>query len=101
MRAKDNNLTDVDVLMDERYGREGSPEREIFRKEAYAYCMGQVILDARKQEKVTQEELANRIGATRSYISRIENGLIDPSVSTFYRIMEALGLRIEIVKPVM
>ena len=48
----------------------------------------------------TQEELAKRIGASKSYISRIEKGVIEPGVSTFYRIIEALGLRIEIVKPV-
>ena len=100
MTKKNNNLTSIDALMDERYGKEGSVEREIFRKEAYAYCTGQMVLDARKQEKITQKELAKRIGANKSYISRIEKGLIDPSVSTFYRIMDALDFRIEIVKPI-
>ena len=100
MEAKNNNLTNIDEIMDSQYGKVGTVEREDFRKEAYFYCMGQVILDARKQEKITQEELATRIGASKSYISRIEKGLIDPSISTFYRIMEALGLRIEIVKPI-
>ena len=100
MTVEKNNLTNIDALMDERYGKEGTPERENFRKEAHAYCMGQVVLGARKQEKVTQEELAKRIGANKSYISRIEKGLIDPSVSTFYRIMDALDFRIEIVKPI-
>ncbi|MGE4586297.1 MAG: helix-turn-helix domain-containing protein [Mangrovibacterium sp.] len=32
----------------------------------------------RKGEKVTQEELAKRIGSSKSYISRIEKGVIDP-----------------------
>ena len=100
MITKNNNLTSIDTLMDERYGKEGTPERNHFRKEAYSYCMGQLISNARKQEKITQEELAKRIGANKSYISRIEKGLIDPSASAFYRIMEALELRIEIVKPI-
>ena len=94
------NLKSVDEVMNQKFGKVGSPERENFRREAYSYCMGQIIHDARKQEKVTQEELAKRIGAIKSYISRIEKGLIEPGVSTFYRIIEALGLRIEIVKPV-
>jgi DNA-binding XRE family transcriptional regulator len=98
MRA--NNLSSVDAVMDEKFGKAGTPERENFRKEAYSYCLGQVIHDARKGEKVTQEELAKRIGASKSYISRIEKGVIDPSVGTYYRIIEALGLRIEIVKPI-
>ncbi len=93
------NLTSIDDIMDAKYGKEGTPEREEFRREAYAYCMGQVIHDARKTEHVTQEELAQRIGASKSYISRIEKGTIEPSVGTFYRIINALGLRIDIVKP--
>ena len=86
--------------MDQKFGKVGTSERDDFRREAYSYCMGQIIHDARKKEKVTQEELAKRIGASKSYISRIEKGVIEPGVSTFYRIIEALGLRIEIVKPV-
>jgi DNA-binding XRE family transcriptional regulator len=99
MKTNDDLLTSVDDIMDNLYGKVGTLEREQFRREAYAYCMGQVILDARKSEKVTQEELAKRIGANKSYISRIENGDIEPSVGTFYRIIDSLGLRIEITKP--
>ncbi|MDR1091286.1 MAG: helix-turn-helix domain-containing protein, partial [Prevotella sp.] len=78
----------------------GTPEREEFRKEAYAYCMGQIIHDARKQEKITQSELAEMVGTNKSYISRIEKGIIDPGVGTFCRIIDALGLKVEIVKPI-
>ena len=42
----------MDVVLDKLYGKVGSPEREEFRKEAYAYCVGQMISDARKQEKI-------------------------------------------------
>ncbi len=85
--------------MDELYGKEGTPQREAFWRDAYAYCAGQVIHEMRKEEKITQQELAMRIGANKSYISRIEKGLIEPSVGTFYRIINALGLSIEINKP--
>jgi DNA-binding XRE family transcriptional regulator len=95
-----NNITDISLEMDQLYGKVGTPEREAFRREAYAYCMGQIIHDARKNEKVTQKELAERIGADKSYISKIEKGLVEPGIGTFYRIINALGLRIEIVKPV-
>ena len=37
----------------------------------------------------------------KSYISRIEKGIVDPGISTFCRIIDALGLKIEIVKPVL
>jgi DNA-binding XRE family transcriptional regulator len=95
-----NNITDISLEMDNLYGKVGTPERNSFRREAYAYCMGQVIRDARKSEKITQEELAERIGADKAYVSKIEKGVVEPGVGTFYRIIEALGLRVDIVKPV-
>lgn len=101
MTVRNEQIVDIDAIMNEKFGQVGSEEREQFRRDAYAYCMGQVIYEARKNEKITQTELAARIGSSKSYISRIEKGLIEPSVGTFYRIMDALGLRIEIVKPVL
>ena len=60
----------------------------------------QILLDARKEAGMTQSELADRLSVTKSYISRIEKGVITPSVATFYRIMHALGMRVEVVKPI-
>jgi DNA-binding XRE family transcriptional regulator len=100
MNTKENKINSYDDVLDEQYGVIGSHEREVFRKEAYAYYMGQVIREARREEKITQTELGKRIGANKSYISRIENGLIDPTISTIYSIITALGLRIEIVRSV-
>lgn len=102
MQLKEINkdIYDVDAWMDEEYGRVGSLEREEFRKEAYAYCVGQIICDARKQEKMTQSELAKKVGTNKTYISRIEKGVIEPGVGLFFRIIDALGLRIDIVKPI-
>ena len=91
-------LKSIDKELDELYGKEGTPQREAFRRDAYAYCAGQVIHDIRKEEKITQQELALRIGTNKSYISRIEKGLIEPSVGTFYRIINALVLSIDITK---
>ena len=90
MKARNENLTSIDAIMDAEFGKPGTPEREEFRKEAYAYCMGQIICDARKKEKMTQSELAEKIGTNKSYISRIEKGIVDPGISTFCRIIDAL-----------
>jgi len=89
----------MDAVLDKLYGKVGTPEREEFRKEAYSYCVGQLISDARKQERMTQAELAEKIGTNKSYISRIEKGAIEPGVGLFFRIIDALGLKMEIVKP--
>ena len=82
----------MDAVLDKLYGKVGSPEREEFRKEAYSYCVGQII---------TQSELAEKVGTNKTYISRIEKGVIEPGVGLFFRIIDALGLKIEIVKPIM
>ena len=48
-------------MLDERFGKVGTSERETFRKEAYNYCVGKFISDARKSENVSQAELAVRV----------------------------------------
>ncbi len=99
MMTNRNNIQDIDAIMDKRFGAVGTESRNEFRREAYNFCVGQLILEARKQEKLTQSDLAERIGASKSYISRIEKGQIEPGAGTFFRIIEALGLRLEIVRP--
>lgn len=99
MQRRESNIVDIDEMMNERFGAVGTESRSEFRKEAYNYCVGQLILESRRQGSMTQAELAEKIGANKSYISRIEKGQIEPGVSTFLRIIEALGLRFEIVKP--
>ena len=51
-----NNIISVDAMLDERFGKVGTSEREAFRKEAYNYCVGKFISDVRKSEKVLMYE---------------------------------------------
>ena len=97
--VNDGKIRDYDVILDAEFGAPGTPERAAAEERAYAYYSGLLIRDARKGEKVTQAELASRIGSTKSYISKIENGVMTPSVGTFYRIINALGLQVEITRP--
>ncbi len=98
MMKANNNLVSIDEIMDAQFGEVGTPQREEFRREAYAYYMGQLICEARKKEKITQSQLAERVGSSKSYISKIENGTIEPGIAIFYQIVSALGLRLELVK---
>lgn len=100
MNIKENMIQDYDAVLDSRYGKEGTVERNRFEEEAYAYYTGLIIRDARKEAKVSQSELARRTKTTKSYISRIENGIITPSVAVFYKLIGALGMSIEIVKTI-
>ena len=97
---KKNNITDYDAILESRYGTEGSPERVQFEEEAKAFYAAQLLLQARKEAKVSQSELALRVGTTKSYISKIENGVVEPGVGLFFRLINALGLRIDITNPI-
>lgn len=100
MQTNNHKISDYDIILDKKFGKEGSPERLKAEEDALSFYSGQILHDARKEAKVTQAELAKRINSTKSYVSKIENGIITPSVGTFYRIIYALGLRIEVVKPI-
>ena len=94
-----NDIGSFDAILDEKYGKIGTPERDAFYREAYSYCVGQIIHDARKQERMTQSDLAKKVGTNKTYISRIEKGTIEPGGGLFFRIMNALGLKVDIVRP--
>ena len=96
METNDHKIRDYSATLEEQYGVLGTPERAKFDEEAYIFYTSKILLDARKNARLTQEELAKRIGADKSYISRIEKGTTVPSVSTFYRIAAALGLTVEL-----
>lgn len=96
-----NDIGSFDAILDEKYGKMGTPERDAFNREAYSHCVGQIILEARKHERMTQSDLAKKVGTDKTYISRIEKGLIEPGVGLFFRIMDALGLKVEIARPLM
>lgn len=89
-------MFDVDAQLDAFFGKEGTPERRIAEERANAFFTGQIIEEARKNANITQAELAERIGTNKSYISRVETGRTEPKVSTFYRIIAALGLTVEL-----
>ena len=101
METNNHQINDYSAVLERKYGKEGTAERAKFDEEAYSFYTRQILLDARKEAKVTQSELAERINVTKSYISRIEKGVMTPSVATFYRIMNALGMRVEVVKPIL
>ena len=91
------NLYDVSAWIDEGLGMPGTPERQAHEDKAWEEYNAQVLLDARKAAHLTQAELGRRIGANKSYISRIERGLTVPSVAVLYKIAAAMGLSVELV----
>ena len=95
-----SKITDYSAILDEKFGKRGTTQRAQFEEEARAFYAAQILLQARKEAKVTQSELAQRVGITKSYVSKIENGVIEPGVGLFFRLINALGLRIDISNPI-
>lgn len=93
-----SEIGSFDAILDEKYGKIGTSKREEFHREAYAYCMGQMVMEARRKEKMTQADLAERVGTNKTYISRIERGLIEPGIGFFCQLANALGMRLEMVR---
>ena len=84
-----------DELLNIKYGKLGTPNRDEFESRAKAFVVGEMIRDARKKAHLTQDELAEKTGTKKSYISRVENGKIDIQISTLFKIFEeGLGKKI-------
>ncbi len=82
------DIVTFDEHLDQRYGSIGTKERTEFEIKAKAFAIGEIIRNARKEAQMTQEELANKTGTKKSFISRIENGRSDIQLSTLYRLVE-------------
>ncbi len=87
MKTKNNTKT-LAQLIEEQYGKKGTPKRDKFEKGYQAFKLGAMIHDARIEKGLTQEELAEKCGTTKSYISRIENNIKEVRISTLQRIVE-------------
>lgn len=88
----DKKLTSFSAHLDEQYGKKGTPEREQYEEEFEAFKLGALIQDLRKEQGLTQEQLAEKCGTTKTYISRIENNASDIRLSTLMRIIrQGLG----------
>ena len=93
---KNDLIYDVSADLEREFGPKGSETRKKAEDKAWEEYNAQILLDARKKSGLTQQELARRIGADKGYVSRVERGLIVPSVSTLYRIAAAMGLAVEL-----
>ncbi len=64
------DITTFDEHLDNRYGKVGSKKRTEFEIKEKAFAIGEILREARKDAHMTQEELANKTGIRKSFISR-------------------------------
>jgi DNA-binding XRE family transcriptional regulator len=95
---KSKHITTFEEHLTKQYGPIGSEKRSEFESKAKSFVIGELLKEERLDANLTQEELADKIGAKKSYISRIENGKTDIQISTLFRLFEfGLGKRINII----
>ena len=96
IRSK-NKITSWDSVLDEKYGKIGTPGRTEFEMKAQAFIIGALLKEGRRKAHLTQEQLAEKTSTKKSYISRIENGHADIQLSTLYKLVEqGLNLKLEL-----
>ena len=96
-KTKENALmscSNLDELLKVEFGEIGTQSRDEFNKETEAFCLAQTLKEERIRAGLTQEQLAEKIGTKKTYISRLENGKADVQLTTLFRIFEGLGRRV-------
>lgn len=90
------NLTTIEDLIEEDFGNVGTPERDQFEMECDVFVIGEQLKDERLKAGLTQEQLAEKIGTKKSFISRVERGHADIQLSTLVKLFRGLGRQISI-----
>ena len=85
---KTKNITTLDEFKDKQYGKSGTAKRDKFEQGYGNFKVGTLILEARLEKGMTQEQLAEKVGTTKSYISKIENNIKEVRLSTLQKIIE-------------
>lgn len=85
---KNNNMTSFADHIDQQFGKRGTKKRETYEQEFETFKIGVLIQELREKQNLTQSQLADKCGTTKSYISRIENDASDIRLSTLMRIIQ-------------
>ena len=88
MKTKKNDIQTLDQFKDKHYGKPGTTKRDQLETGYENFKIGAMIQEARLEKGLTQEELAFKVGTTKSYISKIENNIKEARISTLQRIIE-------------
>lgn len=95
---KIRNANNFDELLDIKCGKIGTEKRDEFEEKAQYFVISEMLKEVRKEAKMTQEQLAEKVGTKKSYISRLENGKCDIQLSTLYKIFGVgLGKQINLL----
>ena len=82
------NIKTFDELIELEHGKIGTESRNEYEEGAQMFIISEMLKSARKEAKMTQEQLAEKTGTKKSYISKLENVKGNIQLSTLIRIFE-------------
>lgn len=88
MKTKNKQVLTLEAFKEKHYGKKGTAKRDVLETGYKNFEAGVLLQEARLRKGMTQEELATRVGTTKSYISKIENDVKEVRLSTLQRIVE-------------
>lgn len=94
MSDKELKSYSLDEITDKYIGKIGTPKRDAFENELRLDLLGEAIKKARKERKLTQEQLGELIGVKKAQISKIENSLTDARFETILKVFKALNAKV-------
>jgi len=97
MKKKTSSILTLEQFKDKHYGKPGTKKRDALDEGYEEFKLGALLMEARIEKGLTQEELAAKSGTTKSYISKIENNIKEVRFSTLKKIIETgLGGQLEL-----
>ncbi|TDG34773.1 XRE family transcriptional regulator [Pedobacter changchengzhani] len=88
MKTENNDLITLEEFKEKNYGKRGTTKRDELEAGYENFKIGVLIHDTRIEMGMTQEQLAEKVGTTKSYISKIENDIKEARISTLQKIVK-------------
>ncbi len=85
---KYKNIKTFRELVELEHGKIGSTSRNEYEEKAQTFIVSEMLKSARKEAKLTQQQLAVKSNTNKQYIAQLENGKTDINLSTLIRIFE-------------
>lgn len=95
LKAENLKAQTIEEINDMLIGKIGTTNREQFEIELEAELLGEQIKKLRIQNKLTQEELGEKIGVQKAQISKIENGHSGTNIGTIQKVFKALNIKVK------
>lgn len=84
----------LDEMIDKHIGKIGTEKRDAFENELRLELLGHAVKMARKEQKLTQEQLGELVGVQKAQISKIENSVKNARFETIMKVFDALGAKV-------